>query len=56
MCLSSVSGLLQHPLFEKIEPINLSRIDPVFRLNPKFSIAAYSGLWETSSLLAVVHN
>ncbi|WP_417571608.1 hypothetical protein [Parasutterella excrementihominis] len=43
-------------LFEKIEPVILSRVDPVFRLNLKFSIAAYSGLWETSSLLAVVHN
>nr|WP_289221587.1 hypothetical protein [Turicimonas muris] len=43
-------------LFEKIEPVLLFRLDPVFRLNLKFSIAAYSGLWETSSLLAVVHN
>ena len=43
-------------LFEKIEPVILSRVDPVFRLNLKFSIAAYSGLWETFSLLAVVHN
>ena len=43
-------------LFEKIEPVILFRVDPVFRLNLKFSIAAYSGLWETSSLLAVVHN
>ncbi|WP_303323291.1 hypothetical protein [Turicimonas muris] len=43
-------------LFEKIEPVLLFRLDPVFRLNLKFSIAAYSGLWETSALLAVVHN
>ena len=45
-----------YKLFEKIEPVILSRVDPVFRLNLKFSIAAYSGLWETSALLAVVHN
>ncbi|MTU19783.1 hypothetical protein GMD36_12280 [Parasutterella excrementihominis] len=43
-------------LFEKIEPIISFRVDPGFRLNLKFSIAAYSGLWETSALLAVVHN
>ncbi|WP_302310640.1 hypothetical protein [Parasutterella excrementihominis] len=45
-----------YKLFEKIEPVILSRVHPGFRLNLKFSIAAYSGLWETSSLLAVVHN
>ncbi|MFR7547931.1 MAG: hypothetical protein ACLUVT_11385 [Parasutterella excrementihominis] len=45
-----------YQLFEKIEPIISFRVDPGFRLNLKFSIAAYSGLWKTSSLLAVVHN
>ena len=43
-------------LFEKFKPIILFQVEPVFGLNLKFSIGAYSGLWETSSLRAVVHD